>query len=325
VKVALIQFNAGSDKKKNLKRAVDFVRRAIARKAKFVLLPEVFIFRGDLVDGRDVENIAESIDGPSIQPFRQLAREAKVHILAGSIYENSHRRGKAYNTSVLIGPSGKSSGVYRKIHLFEAKIALTPNFALEASQRRNPHHKMMYAKSGFNPDRLEKISPRFFQSALRADFVQRTKSGLKSVSESKRFCAGGKMAMARVDNFKAGMSICYDLRFPELYLRYALLGADILCVPSAFTKKTGEAHWEVLLRSRAIENLCYVLAPNQIGEGGQGIQHYGHSMIIDPWGKILAQGSAQKEEIITADIDSRVIKDARRKLPMLHQRKLFKM
>jgi nitrilase len=121
--------------------------------------------------------------------------------------------------------------------------------------------------------------------------------------------------MAKAGNWVIGISICYDLRFPELYQRYARQGAEILCVPSAFTKMTGMAHWEVLLRARAIENLCYVLAPNQIGRDGNGVPSYGNSMIIDPWGKILARASGSKEEIIYADLDKRALKDQRAILP----------
>ena len=93
-------------------------------------------------------------------------------------------------------------------------------------------------------------------------------------------------------------------------------------VPSAFTRQTGQAHWEVLLRARAIENLCYVIAPNQIGTDSRGLACYGHSMIIDPWGKILAQASANKEEIIYASLDKNVIEQARRILPSLKNRRI---
>ena len=111
------------------------------------------------------------------------------------------------------------------------------------------------------------------------------------------------------------MSVCYDLRFPALYRYYAKGGVNVLCVPSAFTQKTGQAHWEVLLRARAIENLSYVVAPNQIGKDGRGVPSYGNSMIIDPWGKILARASEKNEEIIYADINSAIMKRVRKILP----------
>ncbi|MBU4334897.1 MAG: carbon-nitrogen hydrolase family protein, partial [Candidatus Omnitrophica bacterium] len=125
----------------------------------------------------------------------------------------------------------------------------------------------------------------------------------KRIRESKHFAAGTKTALANVHGIKVGLSICFDLRYPELYRKYSLEGAEILCVPSAFTMTTGKAHWEMLLRARAIENKCFVLAPNQTGENSQGVLCYGNSMIVDPWGQILARASNNKEEIIYADIN----------------------
>jgi len=139
--------------------------------------------------------------------------------------------------------------------------------------------------------------------------------GGTNIKESQHFCAGRRMAAARVGSWTVGLTICYDLRFPELYQKYRKAGAHALCVPSAFTKITGQAHWETLLRARAIENLCYVLAPNQIGKDGRGIANYGNSMIVDPWGKVLARASGDKEEIIFADLDQKTLKDRRRTLP----------
>ena len=116
------------------------------------------------------------------------------------------------------------------------------------------------------------------------------------------FSAGKNTALAKVEGMKTGLSICFDLRYPEMYRKYFLKGAEVLCVPSSFTRTTGRAHWEILLRARAIENKCYVLAPNQAGKNGQGVTCYGNSMIVDPWGRILARASNNKEEIIYADI-----------------------
>jgi deaminated glutathione amidase len=131
--------------------------------------------------------------------------------------------------------------------------------------------------------------------------------GKKKTNESKMFCPGGKNVLAKIGPWKIGLSICFDLRFPEQYRTYARQGAHILCVPSAFTKMTGQAHWEILLRARAIENQCYVLAPNQIGKDGKGIPSYGNSMIIDPWGTVLSRASGDKEEIIFARLDRKII------------------
>ena len=118
-----------------------------------------------------------------------------------------------------------------------------------------------------------------------------------------------------------GLSICYDLRFPELYRSLSDRQAQLLCVPSAFTKPTGEAHWEVLLRARAIENTAYLLAPAQTGLHGEKRETYGHSMIIDPWGSILAEAGSEPG-IIYAEIDPDKIERIRKKLPSLRHRRL---
>lgn len=116
--------------------------------------------------------------------------------------------------------------------------------------------------------------------------------------------------------------ICYDLRFPELFRALSYRGAEILFVPSSFTKLTGEAHWEPLLRARAIENFCYVLAPAQTGRHDNGRETYGHSLIVSPWGEILAE-KKEGEGALLAEIDLDLIQEARRKIPSLKHRKFI--
>jgi predicted amidohydrolase len=147
--------------------------------------------------------------------------------------------------------------------------------------------------------------------------------GNTKIKESDQFIAGTEAVLAKIKKFNAGISICYDLRFPELYRKYFYMGANILCIPSSFTKPTGTAHWEILLRARAIENLCYVLAPNQVGIDNNGVESYGNSMVINPWGEIIARASENNEEIIYCDIHEKQIRFARRRLPSLKNRKFF--
>jgi predicted amidohydrolase len=118
-----------------------------------------------------------------------------------------------------------------------------------------------------------------------------------------------------------GLSICYDLRFPELYRHLAAKGAKILWVPSAFTAYTGEAHWEVLLRARAIENTCYLAAPAQGGHHFEGRDSYGHAMIVDPWGQILAT-TQQSRGVAVAEINLRRVDEVRAAIPSLRHRRL---
>lgn len=115
-----------------------------------------------------------------------------------------------------------------------------------------------------------------------------------------------------------GMTICYDLRFPQLYRSLAQAGADFLSVPSAFTRPTGKAHWSVLLRARAIETGCFVFAPAQCGEHGGGRKTYGHSLIVDPWGSVVAE-AGEEIGVIIADIDPDKVTEARASIPSLLQ------
>lgn len=144
----------------------------------------------------------------------------------------------------------------------------------------------------------------------------------QSYRESKLYRPGEQAVMAETPWGPVGLTICYDLRFPYLYRTLAHQGALFITVPSAFTRVTGEAHWHVLLRARAIENGCYIFAPAQTGEHAEGRQTFGHSLIVDPWGGVLADGG-ENVGIVTADIDPAQVAKARGKIPSLtHDRQL---
>ncbi|MCK5214397.1 MAG: carbon-nitrogen hydrolase family protein [Candidatus Omnitrophica bacterium] len=262
MKIALVQMNAGKDKAKNIAKAVSFVTKAVRQRAEFVLLPEVFHYRGKTGKRHILNNVAEKIPGQSLEPLMQIAREHKIYILAGSVYEKDSSSKALYNTSVFIDRRGKIIARYRKNNLFKARI------------------------------------------------------GNKKINEANYMTPGKRKTFVAADTLKVGMSICYDLRFPGMYQFYLKKGCHVLAVPAAFTQKTGETHWEPLLRARAIENQCYVLAPNQAGQGGRGIWAYGHSMVIDPWGNILVKASARKEQVVYCQIFKENVMKARRRLPM---------
>lgn len=135
--------------------------------------------------------------------------------------------------------------------------------------------------------------------------------------ESKYITAGDRGVAVQTELGTIGLSVCYDLRFPNLYRALALAGADILVIPSAFTKPTGEAHWHTLTRARAIENACFVIAPAQCGLHPGGRETYGHSLIIDPWGNVLAEALEDKPCVITAEIDVARGVEIRAQLPVL--------
>ncbi len=143
-----------------------------------------------------------------------------------------------------------------------------------------------------------------------------------SLRESDTRAHGGNLVIAQTPLGSMGLSVCYDLRFPELYRSHADQGADLIFVPSAFTAFTGQAHWEALLRARAIENQVYVIAADQFGKGAKSFACHGHSMIVDPWGKIVGE-LADGPGIVTAEVDLGYLARVRAELPALQHRKLF--
>ena len=149
-------------------------------------------------------------------------------------------------------------------------------------------------------------------------------AGGESYRESRNFNPGSKAVVADLPWGRLGMSICYDLRFPGLYRALASAGADFITVPAAFTKQTGEAHWRVLLRARAIETGTFVLAACQGGLHDNGRSTYGHSMIVSPWGEVLAE-AGEDPQIVLADIDPRLSADARAKVPSLRYGRAFEV
>jgi predicted amidohydrolase len=143
-----------------------------------------------------------------------------------------------------------------------------------------------------------------------------------SLRESDARAHGETVVVAKTDFGSMGLSVCYDLRFPELYRGLASRGADMIFVPSAFTAYTGEAHWEILLRARAIENQAYLIAPDQFGKSAKSFETHGHSMIVDPWGQVIAE-LPDGPGVITAEIDLEYLTTVRAELPALKHRRLL--
>ena len=149
--------------------------------------------------------------------------------------------------------------------------------------------------------------------------------GQPPLRESAAFAEGSELVAHQTDLGRVGLSICYDLRFPELYRGLMALGAEIMLVPAAFTRATGEAHWEILLRARAIEDQCFVVAPAQWGAWGppeDGRRTHGHSMIVDPWGAVLAEAPGDGDGVWFADLDPAELRRVRTVLPALAHRRL---
>jgi predicted amidohydrolase len=262
---ACVQMRVTDDKERNLAVARSALATAARRGASLAVLPEMFSWRGP-ADG--VREASESLDGPTLRGMADAARQHRLTVVAGSIYERRPDGALPYNTCAVFGPDGSALGVYRKIHLFDVAI----------------------------PGRVE-------------------------VRESERMGAGDEVVCLETPKAKLGLSICYDLRFPELYRSLVAREAKVICVPSAFTHATGAAHWEVLLRARAIENQVYVLAPNQVGPTSEGPPVWGGSSIIDPWGVVLAR-APENECVITAEIDFDHLEEVRAGLPCLEHARL---
>ncbi|MEX0954376.1 MAG: carbon-nitrogen hydrolase family protein [Rhizobiaceae bacterium] len=147
----------------------------------------------------------------------------------------------------------------------------------------------------------------------------------ESWRESNTYEPGRETVVADLGFARLGMSVCYDLRFPELFRAQALAGAEILTVPAAFTRQTGEAHWHVLLRARAIENGAYLIAAAQGGTHEDGRETYGHSMVIDPWGSVVAEAAHDEPGVVVAEIDIAQVEAARRKIPNLSNARPFEV
>ena len=166
---------------------------------------------------------------------------------------------------------------------------------------------LVFAPSGERVARYDKIHLFAFDN------------GREAYDEGRVLQAGSEPVAFEADGLRVGLSVCYDLRFPELYR--ALGRCDLLAVPAAFTHTTGQAHWELLLRARAVENQCFVIAPAQGGLHPNGRRTWGHSMIIDPWGQVLAV-LPEGEGVVTADVDPARLAQVREQLPALAHRRL---
>lgn len=139
----------------------------------------------------------------------------------------------------------------------------------------------------------------------------------QSYRESRAYRPGERAVLAETDFGKVGMTICYDVRFPHLYRKLAQAGAGILTIPAAFTRVTGKAHWHVLVRARAIETGSFIIAPAQGGKHEDGRETFGHSLIVSPWGEVLAEKADDEPGVILADLDLDAVAIARRRIPSL--------
>jgi predicted amidohydrolase len=236
----------------------------------------------------EIYAMAELEGGPLYQGLSALARELGVVLIAGTVGEK---------------PDGD--------HLPHDKLVN------ELGQKRVYNTTYVFGRDGTSLAKYRKIHL----------FNLLGEDGKPQYSESAGYIAGDKPVAVTIDGWRLGLTICYDLRFPELYGQLAQKDPpDVLVVPSAFTKMTGEAHWELLLRARAVERQCYVFAANQTGSHAPGKESFGHSMIIDPWGVVQAD-TGPHVGIAMATVQKAVIRSVRAKLPALANRRpeIFKI
>src|SRR5256884_4761945 len=211
---------------------------------------------------------------------------------------------------------------------FDEAAQTLPGTTIERLQEKARKHKMI-VHGGSIVERVSTMPGKFHNTSVLIDregeiIARYRKIHLFDVDlangekhyESERIVPGNQLVTAEIDGITFGLTVCYDLRFPELYRSLALRGAQLLMVPAGFTLHTGRDHWEVLLRARAIENLCYVIAPAQVGTYPPNRQCFGRSMIVNPWGLVLAQAQDSPTAII-ADIDLKQIEQARTQIPCL--------
>jgi len=177
-----------------------------------------------------------------------------------------------------------------------------------ASAQRVHNSSLVFAPDGSLAARYDKMHLFAFDN------------GREQYDEGRVLEAGSQPVALQAGPLRVGLSVCYDLRFPELYRKLMQPPCDLLCVPSAFTYTTGQAHWELLLRARAVENQCFVLAPAQGGSHENGRRTWGHSMIVDPWGEVLAL-QAEGEGLVMATVDAARLAAVRSQLPALSHRR----
>jgi predicted amidohydrolase len=187
------------------------------------------------------------------------------------------------------------------------------SLAIKASAEKAANRSFLIDRKGNVAARYDKIH--MFDVDL---------AGNESYRESNNYRPGELAVLADLPWGRLGMTVCYDLRFPALYRALAEAGASFLAIPSAFTRQTGEAHWHVLQRARAIENGCFVFAAAQGGKHENGRETFGHSLIVDPWGRILAEGGIEPG-VVMAEIKPAEVAAARGRVPSLHHGRRFEL
>ncbi len=268
-------------------------------------------FKAACVQLRSSTDVAENI-----ATVERLAREA---VAAGASYVQTPEmtnivQRKRAALAEAIAPE-QSDPAVKRFAALAAELGIVlhiGSLALQAADGKIANRALVFGKKGEVLARYDKIH--LFDVDL---------PNGESWRESAVYHPGDHAVVVDLPWLRLGVSICYDIRFPQLYRAEAHVGATALTAPAAFTRQTGEAHWHVLQRARAIENGAFVISAAQAGRHADGRETFGHSMIVSPWGEILAEGGGEGPEVILAEIDPAAADDARQRIPSLKNERPF--
>jgi predicted amidohydrolase len=256
--------------------------------------------------------------GPNLDALARLAAEAAAQ---GATYALSPEVSVVFAQSreglkAVAGPWNGNPAVARAAEIArEAGLWLhLGSLAVALKDGRFANRSVLFRPDGTIAATYDKIH--LFDATL---------PGVREYRESLTYAGGDRAVVADVGEMRLGLTICYDVRFPALHRTLAEAGSQVIAVPAAFTVPTGEAHWEVLLRARAIETGTFVIAAAQAGHHQNGRSTWGHSMIVDPWGRIVGQLGGEGEGVLVADIDLAAVADARGRVPALANGRRFSL
>lgn len=269
-------------------------------------------FRVGLIQMRSGRTPAANVDAAA-----KLIAEAKA---GGADYVQTPEMTNIMEVSrdalfAAISPEDKDAGLatFRELARKHAMFVHVGSLAIKVSPEKAANRGFLIDPKGDLVARYDKIH--MFDVDL---------ANGESYRESRNYAPGESAVLADLPWGRLGLSICYDLRFPSLYRALAEAGASFLAIPSAFTRQTGEAHWNILMRARAIENGCYVIAAAQAGKHENGRETFGHSIVVDPWGHVVAEGGTEPG-VVVADIDLAEIAAARARIPSLQHGRRFEI
>ena len=350
LKVACVQMTSGDDMEANIRSCSDLVRQAAAQGARLVCTPEntarmsAFTQKqaaaAPMASGNDSGSGAVAASAPRaaaapapafvghpvLTALSALAAELNVWILVGSIAVRPDDDPFA---------DAAATAADKRFSNRSVLLAPTPKLTHSQAQAAELTSAAAAGPSSSSAAALTSAAPLPSQVVAHYDkiflFDVPSLNGSESYLESARVRSGSEAVVADCSSSVAegglgagvaiGMSVCYDLRFPQLYRSLAQAGASILAVPAAFTVVTGQAHWHALLRARAIETGSFVIAPAQVGTHPGDRRTYGHSLIVDPWGTIVADAGGDSTGIIVAELDLALVAQARNRIPsLLHDR-----